>query len=276
MYNKSSWKSHNGKYWIIKKYHSFRAQPVSCSVKERRARKNRETTLAQEEINARIRREKYEKLFLDNFKAGDCYLTCTYKEKPEGEEQVRNDWQKFKRKLTDLFRKKLQLDFKFVGIIEHLLGGGRPHGHILIPELPKEAIRKLKKMWPHGNVEIKTYGGEAVDAHRLAKYFCKESVFKLASNIQSSRNLIRTEEKKEIVSRSETFEEKTRVPAGYHVVAELSYSGYTEEGYPFTKVFLEKDDEEIERRKKRSRLHAANKVLGKQSGRKLATSESGI
>ena len=256
MFNKTKWRSHDGKYIIEIKNHSFRAMPQNPGIKEKRKRKEKETTLAQEEINARIRCEKYERLLLDNFEVGDCYLTCTYKEKPELE-QVKSDWRKFKQNVRRFF-KRLGKDFKYIAIIENLFGGGRPHGHMLMPELPKDAIRKIKKYWPYGNVEIKTYGGEAIDAHRLARYFTKDSIYKNSSGIQTSTNLIRTEPTKEIVFRSETFADQMRAPAGYHVVNELSYRGYTSEGYPIIKIFMERDDDDD-----RKRLFAANDFLQK-------------
>ena len=257
MYIKTVWESFNKKYKIIKKHHTYRAQPELCSVKEKRARKQNGTTLTQEEINARLRSERTEKLLLENFEAGDCYLTCTYKETPEGPEAVKNDWKNFRDRLKRLF-KRIGQKFKYIYILENLYGGGRPHGHILIPAISREAVKKIKHLWPYGNVEIKAYGGDVLDAHRLAKYFTKEKVYKNSSTIQSSRNLIRSEEKKKLITRSETFDERMTAPQGYHIVDELSYSGYTEEGYPIVKIFLEKDDDND-----RKRLFAANNFLEK-------------
>ncbi|MCR5176643.1 MAG: hypothetical protein K6C05_07295 [Anaerovibrio sp.] len=205
---------------------------------------------------------------MDNFKTGDCYLTCTYREKPDTVEQIKKDWAKFKRKLKNIYQKMGQ-EYKFIGILENLFGGGRPHGHILIPEMVTEAIRKIKKIWPHGNVEMKTYGGEPIDAHRLAKYFTKDSVFKNASAIQSSRNLIRSETKKEMVIRSETYMDSMKAPAGYHIVKELSYQGYTEEGYPMTKIFLERDMDDDRK------LPSAYKILRKPKPRKIVGTPGG-
>lgn len=260
MFNKTRWQSHDGKYIIEIKNHSFRAMPQNPGVKERRKRKEKETTLAQEEINARIRCEKYERLLLDNFETGDCYITCTYKENPESPERVKKDWENFKEKLRRFFKNHLGKEFKYLAILENLFGGGRPHGHMLMPEIPKEFIRDLKKKWVHGNMEIRAYGGEAMDAHHLAKYFTKDGIYKNSSGIQTSKNLIRTEPKKEVVFRSETFADQMRAPAGYHIVEELSYQGYTAEGYPIIKIFMERDEEH---ERKRSRLSPADKILRK-------------
>lgn len=274
MFNKTRWESHDGKYIIEIKNHSFRAMPQTAGAKERRKRKEKETTLAQEEINSRLRCEKYERLILDNFETGDCYLTCTYRENPVSAERVKKDWENFKEKLRRYFKNHLGKEFKYLAILENLFGGGRPHGHMLMPGIPREAIKAIKKKWPHGNVEIKTYGGEAMDAHRLSEYFNKDGIYKKSSGIQTSKNLIRTEPKKEIVFRSETFADRMKAPAGYHIVDELSYRGYTSEGYPIIKIFMERDEEKNER--KRSKLSAADKILCKQHRRKLAASEPGI
>ena len=138
-----------------------------------------------------------------------------------------------------------------MAILENLKGGGRVHGHMLMPELPREALKKLKSFWPYGHVEIKTYGGDVMDAHRLAKYFTKESVARNSSGIQSSRNLIRTEPKKTLVTRSETFSEHMKAPEGYHIVQELSFCAYTDEGYPYMRMVVERDEEEDDKRKRK-------------------------
>ena len=117
-------------------------------------------------------------------------------------------------------------------------------------------------------------GGDVMDAQRMASYMCKEDVIGKAirerkklmaagrngqkvdgrqikkldriitserSRICPSTNLVRTKPKKEVVSRAETYREDIRAPRGYHVVKELSYNGWTVDGYPYQHAVYERD-----------------------------------
>lgn len=245
MYNKSEWKSKDGKYIIIKKYYSCRVLPtgkVGKSIKEERAARMKETGETQKEINRRHRAERLMRVLLDNFKSGDWYLTCTYEDTPPEAEEVKKQWLAFKRKLKALCKKNNK-DFRYVGILEKLYGGGRTHGHILMEALPVEALSEVKKLWKYGRVKVEFYGGEFIDAQKLSDYFTKESVAKTASTLQSSKNLVRTEPKKKIIARANTYSEAMNPPKGYRLIKSVSYCGYSSDGYPLVKMMCERIDD---------------------------------
>ena len=153
MYMRSRWGSLDGRYVIEKKYHSLRAMPLSPKQKEKRAPRQKETPLSQEKINKKYRAEKFTRLCLDNFTAGDSYLTLTYAEKPARPEQVKKDFEAFKKKLRRIFHRGGK-ELKYISVLENLKSKGRPHAHILIPALSVEEMQKVQAAWPAGKVRI--------------------------------------------------------------------------------------------------------------------------
>lgn len=150
------------------------------------------------------------------------------------------------------------------------------HGHIIVNNISAFAgLKKLMKTaWQLGDCHIKPYGGEVMDAQRLASYMCKEDTVGKAirerkkmmaaarkgrkvdgrqlkkldqiitserSRICPSTNLARTKPKKKAIGRAETYREEIRAPRGYHVVKELSYNGWTVDGYPYQHAVYERD-----------------------------------
>lgn len=238
-YRRSRWESQDKRFRIEKKYYSFRALPMRPEIREKRAKKQNVTTQTQAAVNRRLRAEKLSRLIVDNFEAGDFYLTCTCREHMTAEELHKAFDNQFKRRLRAIYKKAGVLA-KYISVLENLKGGGRPHAHILLPSLGREWIEKIKAAWPHGNVEIKLYGGHLRDAEKLADYFTKEKIAEKSGRIQPSRNLIRTEPKTETVTKSEAFKTEIQPPKGYRTIKELSYSTYTAEGYPLTIAYFEK------------------------------------
>lgn len=238
MYRKSIWWSADKNHAIIKNYHAAHCEPSSEKNKKRRARKEN-TTWKQEEINRRHRTEKLQRLLLDNFRAGDWYCTLTYGTgKLPTERQARDDFNKFKRRVRGFYQKE-NLACQWIGIIEHLAGGGRTHMHFMLPVLAPEKLQQLKKMWPHGNVDIRFYGGTQLDAYRLAEYYTKETTEKHASAVMTSRNLLRTEPRKK-TSAADTWKDNYQPPAGYEIVKPLSFMMETDAGYPLQVIVLER------------------------------------
>ena len=153
MYMRSRWGSLDGRYIIEKKYHSLRAMPLSPKQKERRAPRQKETPLSQEKINRKYRAEKFMRLCLDNFTAGDSYLTLTYAEKPAGPEQVKKDFEAFKKKLRRIFHRGGK-ELKYISVLENLKSKGRPHAHILIPAITADAMQNVQSAWQAVKVRI--------------------------------------------------------------------------------------------------------------------------
>lgn len=240
MYRKSEWKSADGNFIVIKKYHAAHALPVNEKNKERRKPKKELTGWRQEEINRKHKRENVQRLLLDNFMPGDWYLTLTYRNSslPHSESKAKEDLEKFKRNLRTFYSRHGAV-CQFISIIEHLYGGGRVHAHIILPALDALLMNDLKKLWPHGNVDIKFYGGTVMDAFNLADYYTKEVVAKTASQVMPSRNLRRTEPRKETVS-ADTWRDEMKAPEGYEIVTDLSYNYDTIDGYPMQVITLQR------------------------------------
>jgi len=250
---RSKWLSQNKRFGIIKKYYSYRAVPARPEIREKRAKRQNVTKETQAAVNRRLRAEKLSRLIVDNYEAGDLYLTCTCREHMTAEEIHKAFDEQFKRRLRALY-KKAGVPLKYISVLENLKGGGRPHGHILIPALGREWIEKIRGAWRHGNVEIRLYGGHLTDAEKLAEYFTKEKIEKKSGRIQPSKNLVRTEPKKERVTRAEAYNPEITAPRGYRIIKELSYSTYTMEGYPISIAYFERTDHTEKGDKKSERV----------------------
>lgn len=273
-YWRKRWKSRDGKVLIVDKYHSQKMQPRNPLVRERRRKRTAASSPTQEQVNLRHRVDRLARLLLDNFTVGDWWVTFTLAEKVDIK-SFRREYEKMIRRMRDAYRKEGH-KLKYIAVLENLTGRGRMHGHIIVSNISNfEWIKKLmQKAWKLGDCHIKPYGGDAIDAKRLASYMCKEDAISKAirerkklmadarngqevdgrqiekldkiitgerSRVCPSTNLIRTKPKKEVISRAETYREEIRAPKGYHVVKEISYNGWTEDGYPYQHAVYERD-----------------------------------
>lgn len=272
-YWKKSWKSRDGSVQIVDKYHSQKMQPRNPLVREKRRKRSGVSTPTQEQVNLRHRVDRLARLLLDNFTVGDWWITFKLADAVDAK-TFRSEYEKMIRRMRDAYRKGGH-ELKYIAVLENLTGRGRMHGHIIVNNV--SAFSRLKKLmktaWQLGDCHIKPYGGDAMDAQRLASYMCKEDTTGKAirekkkliaatregrkadrrqikkldriigerSRICPSTNLIRTKPKKEIVSRAETYREEIRAPRGYHVVKALSYNGWTVDGYPYQHAVYERD-----------------------------------
>ena len=250
-YIHSQWTSSNRRYIIEKKYHAWRYMPHTPAIKEKRAPKSIPTNMTQERINQRRRAERTMRLVLDNFEAGDSYLTLTFCDRPQPDE-VKDALAKFKRDLRTIFQKSGKT-LKYISVIENMRSRGRPHVHLLIPALTSEEMKKAIKKWKLGRVKIETYQGGALDARKLADYFEKEEIDPTTGSgrVMPSRNLTRTEPKKKVISKSETYRDKIQAPPGYKVIDILSVNIWTDEGYPIQIAVYERIDEDDKARRSR-------------------------
>lgn len=235
---KSSWLSQNRRFGIIKKYYSHRALPLHPTTREKRAKKQNVTKETQAAVNRRLRAEKLSRLIIDNFETGDLYITLTCRAFMDAETITKAFNDGFKRRIRDIY-KKAGVPAKYISVLENLNGGGRPHAHILLPAVPMQWIEKIKAAWPHGNVEIKLFGGHLRDAEKMADYFTKEKIADQSGRIQPSRNLVRREPKKERVTRADAYNPELVAPKGYRIIKDLSYRTYTAEGYPVSIAYIE-------------------------------------
>jgi hypothetical protein len=274
-YWRKRWKSRDGKVLVVDKYHSQKMQPKNPLVREKRRKRTAgASTLTQEQVNLRHRVDRLTRLLLDNFEVGDWWVTFKLADAVY-EKTFRREYEKMLRRMRDAYRKAGH-ELKYIAVLENLSGRGRMHGHIIVNNVqPFSVLKKMMRAaWQLGDCHIKPYGGEVMDAQRLASYMCKEDVIGKAirerkklmtaarnggkvdgrqlkkldriivgerSRICPSTNLVRTKPKKEVVSRAETYREEIRAPRGYHVVKELSYSGWTVDGYPYQHAVYERD-----------------------------------
>lgn len=272
-YWKKSWKSRDGSVQIVDKYHSQKMQPRNPLVREKRRKRSGVSTPTQEQVNLRHRVDRLTRLLLDNFTVGDWWITFKLAD-AVGEKTFRREYEKMIRRMRDAYRKGGH-ELKYIAVLENLTGRGRMHGHIIVNNISTFATLKklMQTAWQLGDCHIKPYGGDAMDAQRLASYMCKEDTvgkairerkkimaaarggkkadgrqIKRLDRIISERlricpstNLVRTKPKKEVVSRAETYREEIRAPRGYHVVKELSYNGWTVDGYPYQHAVYERD-----------------------------------
>lgn len=272
-YWKKSWKSRDGSVQIVDKYHSQKMQPRNPLIREKRRKRTGVSTPTQEQVNLRHRVDRLARLLLDNFTVGDWWVTFKLAE-PVDAKTFRREYERMIRRMRDAYRKGGH-ELKYIAVLENLTGRGRMHGHIIVNNISAFAgLKKLmREAWQLGDCHIKPYGGDAMDAQRLASYMCKEDTIGKAirerkklmaaarkgqkadgrrvkkldriigerSRICPSTNLVRTKPKKEVVSRAETYREEIRAPRGYHVVKELSYNGRTVDGYPYQHAVYERD-----------------------------------
>ena len=265
-YWKKRWQSQNRTVIIEDKYHSRKMMPKNPLIREKRSpRTGRES---QKRINLRHRTEKYSRLIIDNFRVGDWWVTFKLTK------NVSLDTFKkaYSRMLCDMrtFYQKHGHDLKYLAVHENLTGRGRLHGHILIPALPGVPFSQMKRMmekaWKLGDCHFKPYEGSTMDAIRIAGYMTKEDIINTKLNerdralaegrevktldaeivaqrsrICPSKNLIRTEAVKKPIRTAETYRDEIKAPKGYHVVKELSYNGWTEDGFSYQHAVYEKD-----------------------------------
>lgn len=272
-YMEKRWGSHDRRYLMVDKYHSYRVMPKNPLIKEKRKPRTGRAPENQEKINLRHRTDNLTKLIMDNFKTGDWWVSFSLEEKVSVKE--------FKAaygKMIDhmrYFYRKHGMDLKYIAVHENLTGRGRLHGHIIIPALPGVQFAQMKKemeqAWKLGDCHFKPYEGKCMDARRLAAYMTKEDVLttklnekekslieerdvkKLDTEIQElksrrsricpSKNLIRTKAVKKRITKAETYRDEIKAPKGYRVVKPLSYNGYTTDGYPYQHAVFERDDE---------------------------------
>lgn len=241
-YIKETWESLDGRFKIIKKHHSLRCIPETKD----RKKKLFPTTEDQAKINNRHRREKYMRLLADNFHAGDYYITLTT------DSWLSADELKAKVKyIMDVMRKECKkrgAEFRWFRVLENIKSRGKPHAHLLVENFCEfqELKALLNKHWNHGFTKVENYGGDLMDAYRLASYCVKQTQggVNAASGAKidtSRRNLIRREPKKTVVH-SGTFREDIKPPKGYQEVKPISYDSYTSEGYPFQIRYYERTE----------------------------------
>lgn len=224
-----------------------------------RAKKEKVTPEAMRKNNLRIARRKLRLLIDNNFNAGDYYLTLTFKERLSIDE-AKDCIRKFNRRLRGLYQ-KANIELKYLYVME---GKIKFHFHMLINQGIQISPILLKELWPHGYTKIELYRGEAEDAINLANYFLKEKEMAIDKASQaelmkqkwvSSKNLVKPEEEKKILTASE-WRKEIQVPKGYYLDTDSVYEGVNNFGYPFRTYRLIKLQDWSEVREKRKSTKA--------------------
>lgn len=249
----------------LEKYYCYQARPMGIPLKDLRAGREKESPEDLKRRNARRRERETALRIAHNFREGDPYLTLTYDEEhlPAGEgraERAQKDLRNFLLRLGRRY-KKMGQELRYVATPENVAEGkrGRTHFHILVPALlgaltDRELERFFSGVWQLGRVHVRQYGGEITDAARLAAYFGKESRADGGARIRFSKNCEKPIAKKKIITRSECFAPDVVIPKGYHLVKELTYQGFTRDGYPCQTIVLERTRDGSARRRRRAAI----------------------
>lgn len=174
---------------------------------EKRARKNKRTTLAVQRYNQRQREKKTQREIVANFKVGDLWVTLKY---PKGTrvsvEELQDDFTKLTNKVKYQYKKRGEA-FKWIVRMEIGEQGG-VHLHMITNRID-ESDKIIQTAWEkitNGHIDMKPlYDSDGFED--LAKYICKmpteeiqgqlslfdESDRKKFIKTSSSRNLIRPE-----------------------------------------------------------------------------------
>ncbi len=226
-----------------------------------RGEKKQGTPLAQEKVNLRQAEKKLRRLLNANFVYGDFHLILTYRQsdEPRTPEQMNEDIKKFLRKLRAQFKKENK-ELKYVHVMEIGKRGARHH-HLVINRIDPLIIQKC---WPHGRTHESVLDENGQYA-RLAEYLIKETNKKLGSDeaLQGkrwncSRNLVRPQVKKRVVSEANMYRTEPKAKKGYYIDQDSVYHGICEfTGYAymcFTQIkYSESELKRIELERRRER-----------------------
>jgi hypothetical protein len=195
-------------------------------------------------------------LILVNFGKEDIRLDLTYRNPAPSPEQAKILFDKFVRKVRDLYKKSGHT-LKWIATTEH--DGHRIHHHVLLNNIGLTR-KDYNALWDHAELSYKAfryYDGGVEDAQRLSKYLVKETreTFCRKDAIQkrrwrSSRNLKKPIIKKEVIH-CKGWTDKPKPKKGYYV--QTVQFGYTAFGYPFQFYRMIREDEEGEPYQKKRR-----------------------
>ncbi len=223
----------------VKKYHRYKNRPRG----EPRAKKVKETSLQQEEVNRKNSENRLRWLLNTNFKGGDYHLVLRYKHK-KGEpyrtpEEMKEDKKKYLRLMRAEYGKK-DLKFKFVYVFEIGARSSR-HIHIVQNQIDMNIVRKC---WPHGYITCTPLDNNG-DYRLLAAYLVKYSdkTFRnvgalMGKRYSCSRNLEEPIIKRKIIKRSSTYREHIPDMKGYFLDVDSIESGVDAFGYSFFKYTM--------------------------------------
>lgn len=233
-----------GKTIEVNKYYSYRKH----SKGEKREKKENPTSEAQKKVNQRKAAKELRRLMNANFEDGDLLVRLDYfkQNAPPGSRQMQEMMAKAIRKLRAEFKKQ-DRELRYIYVKEVGPRGGR-HVHLMISKCDTDVLRKC---WPYGGIHVDPLisGGQY---RKIAEYFLKYAsrTEKTEGSIigkrwYASRNLIRPEVKKRIVSANK-FRKKVKEVEGYFLEKDSMNSGISElTGFEYFSYTLIRADQQL-------------------------------
>lgn len=187
-----------------------------------RAEHRRPTKEEQKKVNTRQAEKKLRRILNANFNGNDYHIVLPYIHK-SGEahrtrEEMRDDIAKFLRQLRKAY-KAAGAELKYIHVMEIGTHGARHH-HLVINHIDTAAIMKA---WPHARAQIfplDSSGQYAKLASYLIKYTDRHINDGTEEALQNkryacSKNLIRPETEKRVISSRAWFREEAKAPKKY-------------------------------------------------------------
>lgn len=191
--------------------------PKAIGKKHNRGQNELLTSEEQKQRNLKIARRKLSRLINTNFKAGDLFVTLTYRERLTLDE-IKRELRNFLSRMRRWRKKKGLSAIKYIVVTER--EDKREHHHLLINAMDI-TLKELSKLWGLGRVMISQLepGG---DYTGLARYITKENVKEYEKRWSTSKNL---KPPKVIVKKLKSVKPKKRpqAPKGYVVVESSEY-----------------------------------------------------
>ena len=218
---------------------------------QKRAPRRKATEEEIKQHNRRNREKKCRWKLRANFTPDDIFVTCTCRKDARPPDM--DTMTKMVSRMLRELRKHYQaagVELKWIRNIECGTKGAW-HVHIVLNDVP-DAIKAMKKAWPHGNIVIRPMRAEG-DFQDLAAYLTKtpetDKSLKDARH-WSSKNLLVPAPVERKYNHWKTFAEAEprMIPKGWYVDKSSVYEGITKMGYRFRRFQLfPLDDKQRER-----------------------------
>ncbi len=226
------------------KYYTYRYGPKGG----KRGKRRGPMTEVQRRANNRQAERKLRRLVNANFGPGDLHIVLSYARRKgdayRTREEMRKDADRFLRNLRKAF-KQAGMELKYIHVMEIGEKGARHH-HLIINHIDS---RTIQNCWGGlGRVLISPLDGSG-QYRKLAEYLLKYSNRTVGTDAElmgkrwsSSRNLVKPETERTVVSDRSFFRSEAKVPAAlagrYYVDLETVEKGVNADGYGYFRYTL--------------------------------------
>ena len=244
-------------------------------------RKNTAPTSAQQAlINEKNSIRKLEYLILANFTRDDIRLDLTFGGIEPSPEEAKKEVDKFLRKLRKLYRDKGH-ELKWIGVMEH--DKHRVHQHFILNDI---GLRRADydALWPHAAINhkgFKPFDGGEQDAHRVAKYFVKETkhTYNKEGEVQkhrwrSSRNLVRPIEITKTIH-AKAWRDDPKPKKGYYVARVDNEPDYNGNPHQYYRMIRDDNHEPAQTKGKRDVHHTSKPATAGRHRRRSGKHDTG-